>query len=579
MTGRIALFETIARAVPAFDIALRKHEAGDTEGARKAYLDLTDQPQLTAVCLNQLGIIAFDKGEYGRAAEIFQQSLRLDSTLSLPYRNLSQTLERLGNPQGAIATLVNLGCTLQLQGDHEQSIILYQQILARDPLSYAAHINLGTTLAWSNRLIEATHHLLHGITLYGRQFPEIGSFAQGLKEKIEGSIPSLASPTLLPPGLPHGALEKIEDALTTLGKVLANLSFHPAALSCYHQAVACAPAFALGHWNLALALLGEGDFKNGWKEYEWRWHWAEMPEPRRLLPIPTWRGESLEGKRILIWGEQGSGDIIQFLPLVMKLRALARDVIYEVPTQLLRMMQQSLSGITVINRPDSPHTLTTDMPIDFVLPQMSLPYYLNVTPEDLPLGRSYISTVPEEEALWKSRLLASAKETTANSVTGSATGSRRSKKKPKLKVGIVWAGNPKHAEDARRSIPFSLIKPLLENDTVAWYSLQVSPNQIVLSEALSATTVTDLAPYLNEFADTAAAIKGLDRVICVDTAVAHLAAALDKPVWLLLPKVSDWRWGYETESTPWYPTVRIFRQTTVGDWGEVIERVSAELNC
>jgi len=554
MTGRPALFEPIARAVPAFDIALRKHETGDLRGARKAYLDLMDQPQLTAICLNQLGVIAFTKGEHIRAAEMFRQSLRIDPMLGLPYQNLSQTLEQLGHTQEALATLINLGCSFQLQGQYPQAMTLYQHILAREPLSYAAYINLGTSLAWSNQLIEAAHHLLHGITLYGRQFHDIGRFIHDLKTKING-IPDTPA---LPQGMPLGELEKIEDAFTTLGKVLDNLSFHDEALSCYHQSVTCAPAFALGHWNLALALLGHGDFKNGWKEYEWRWLWTGMPEPQRLLPIPTWRGESLKGKRILIWGEQGSGDIMQFVPLVMKLRSKARDVILEVPTQLVRLMQQSLDKITVINRPDSPHTLTTDQPIDFVIPLMSLPYYLKLTPEDLPLGENYLRAAPEDTILWENRVFAHTERS-------------------KPKVGLVWAGSPKHAENARRSLPFSLIQPLLDNSKISWYSLQVGPNQNDISEA-SGTTITSLAPHLNDFADTAAAIQTLDLIICVDTAVAHLAAAMNKPVWLLLSKVSDWRWFHSTEKSAWYPTMRIFRQTTTGDWKEVIERVNAALD-
>ncbi len=548
-------FAAVAKAVPAFGAALRRHDADDLAGARAAYLDLIDQPDLAALCLHQLGLIAAAKGEPARAAALFRSAIRLDPGQTLAYHNLHSSLDRMGDAAGAVAALIDLGCVLQNQGQHERAVPVYTQALARDPLCYAAYVNLGTGLAWLGQLPAATRHLLQAAELYGRLVPEVGLFGRRLASRLEGRIEGVAGATSLPPGNPTGAIEKIEDALTTLGNVLRKLNCAEEALACHRQSLSVAPGFALGHWNLSLALLSAGNFLAGWKEYEWRWQWDRFPEPRRILPAPLWRREPLEGKRILVWGEQGYGDILQFAPLVPRLAAQGAEVLFEVPTPLVRLLRQSLDGVRVIERPANPHSLSVDMPLDFVLPQMSLPERLGLTPQDLPLSATArLHPLPGDQQSWAKRLAAETRP----------------------KVGLVWAGRPEHAEDALRSMPFTLLRPLLANRRVAWQSLQIGPRAADLAQA-EPGSIGDLAPQIGDFADTAAAIANLDLVIAVDTATAHLACGMGKPTWLLLPRVSDWRWSDEVVAGRWYPSLRIFRQAETGDWARLVDQVEAAL--
>lgn len=547
-------FDHFARTVPAFAQALGRHQAGDLAGARAAYLDLLDQPGLTAVCLHQLGLIAAVRGEHVRAAELFRRSIRLDPAPTQAYRNLSAALDRAGDPAGAVAALMDLGCALQGQGQHQAALAVYDQVLERDPLVYGAHVNAGTGLAWLGELPPAARRLLAGVTLYGRVDHEVAVFAAELCRQLAGRIDGVAEAACaLPPGLPSGPLEKIGDALTTLGKVLSELGHPDSGLACHRRSVAAAPGFALGHWNLALALLAAGDFAGGWAEYEWRWQWERFPDMRRRVAAPPWRGQPLAGKRILVSAEQGYGDAIQFAPLVPKLARMGAEVLFEVPTPLLRLFQQTMEGVTVIGRPDSPLAPADGNAPDFVVPHLSLPHLLNLTAADLPLHTGGWRCCPSDAAAWAERIPSG----------------------PRRKVGIVWAGRPTHTDDARRSIPFRALRSLLRRKGIDWYSLQVGPRAGDL-QTPSVARPADLSPLLGDFADTAAAIARLDLVIAVDTAVAHLSAAMGRPTWLLLAQPPDWRWSPPLADR-WYPSLRVFRQTWLGDWAGVLQAVGEAL--
>ncbi len=544
-------FAAVARAVPAFAAALERHEAGDLAAARAAYLDLIDQQGLTALCLHQLGLIAAAKGDHAGAAAMLRAAIRVDPLQPLAYHNLSEILDRLGDAGGATAVLVELGCVLQAQGAHAPAIQLYQRVLARDPLNYAAFVNAGTGLAWLGEYGQAARRLLDGIILYGRLSPDVAAFARGIAERLEKRIGAWAEAAPLPAGPPTGAVEKIEDALTTLGTALDQLGCAEEALLCHRQSVAAAPGFALGHWNLALSLLAAGDFLGGWKEYEWRWLSDRFREPRRRLPLPTWRRQALDGKRILIWGEQGLAEIIQFAPLVPRLASLGAEVVFEVPHPLLRLFRQSLDGVRVVGRAAGPHTLPTELPLDYALPQMSLPHRLDLRIQDLPLATDYLRPTPGDRTDWAKRLAAETRP----------------------KVGIVWTEG---AEANAATIPLATLRPLFEVGGIAWHSLQPgAPAEALPAAGLE--TMRDLARHLTDFADLAAAIDALDLVVATDSAVAHLAAAMGKPTWMMMPAACGWPWSGKAQSSRWYPSVRLFRQPTPGDWSAVAEAVATEL--
>jgi hypothetical protein len=255
-----------------------------------------------------------------------------------------------------------------------------------------------------------------------------------------------------------------------------------------------------------------------------------------------WRGESLGGKTILLHAEQGFGDSLMLLRYAPLVAARGGRVVVEVPRALERLAARLAGG---------PYTLVAaGQPLpafDLHCPLMSLPLAFGTTPETIPAAVPYFSAAPDAIARWRARL-------------ATAAG---------MKIGIVWAGNPVHLNDASRSIALDRLASLFELPETQWYSLQVGERASDLAK-LPAGRITDLAPDLTDFAETAAAISALDLVISVDTAVAHLAGALGHAVWILLPFDPDWRWLLERGDSPWYPTARLFRQPKRGDWDSVV---------
>lgn len=544
-------FAELMQSVPAFAEAIRRHDGGDLAGARMMYTNLVDQPQLTAACLYQLGLIAAAMGEPARAAEMFSQATRLSPTLWSGYENLSAALDRTGCIVEATMALVECGCQQyrsKLYGKAEET---FRRALERAPDNYTASANLGTCMAQLDRPKEAVAYLVRALLLYGRSAPEVADFVTELTK-----IPNTIDPSqiALPPFSPvPGQMERVEETLTSLGKVLCDLGNNQAGLYCHRMAVKMSPGYALGHWNYALTLLTQWNFSLGWTEYEWRWCWPDFPEPNRRLPAAPWQGEDLTGKRILIWCEQGFGDIMQFAPLMkwLKKRYPDAEVQFEVTQPLVRLLKNSMPEIEVLLRADMPGLVRTDKHLDYALPLMSLPYRLQMKPEQLPLATNYLSPCMDDVPAWQKRLEADG-----------------------LKVGLVWATRPE--PDTKRWIPLKKIRPLLAMEGVSWFSLQKGGQESdIAAEQLS--ELKNLAPYLRDFADTAAAISSLDLVITVDTSVAHLAGGMGKPVWTLVRDAADWRWASDQIQTPWYPNMRLFRQRKGEDWDEVLDRVRVAL--
>ncbi len=546
------LIERVAAHVPLFATAVEAHRQGNLSKARAAYLELVDTPGMAAVCLHQLGVLAGHMGDHARAAELIAKAIALDPSQTLFYQNLAVSLERQGNLEGALGALVELGCSHQNAERHAAALPVYRRILGADPARYAAHVNLGTGLAWLGEPRDAVHSLLRGLTLHARILPDLTPF-------LDEILPALSGDGLVPsdmnglPDRPTGNVEMVEHALVTLGKALTDLGHPEQGIAAYKMALTLVPGFPLGHWNLALALLTRGDFTAGWREYLWRWQWDKFPEVHRRLPSPEWRGESLAGKTILVWAEQGYGDAIQFAPMVLKLAEQARTVYLEVTTPQVRLFADSFDDPKIVERSRDPHTLALAERPDYVVPLMNLPALLNLGLDDLPLAVRYLKPRESDVSPWRTRL-----------------GPQQT-----IKVGLVWAGRPMHAEDRRRSLPLERLQPLFDHRGISWFSLQVGEQAGRWGANLP---LTDLSPHLKDFSDTASAIAVLDLVISVDTAVAHLAAGLGKPVWTLIPAVADWRWLTKRTDTPWYPSMRLFRQSTPGDWTGVIAEVGEALS-
>ena len=337
-------------------------------------------------------------------------------------------------------------------------------------------------------------------------------------------------------------------ALASRGVALQALNRHAEAIASFDRALALAPDFADAHFNRSLALLATGDYARGLAEYEWRWKRSGAASLRESVNRPLWLGEApLAGRTILLHAEQGLGDTIMFARYVGPLARAGAKVVLEVHRELKAVMAR-LAGATVIGRGEArpPH--------DFQCPLGSLPLALKTAPDTVPGEIPYLAVDPERVARWRPRL--------------EAHGGPR--------VALVWAGNAAHANDRNRSLPLAALAPLLAHEGARLVSLQ-RDLRAGDAERLAAAPVLGLGPELNDFDDTAAVLAQCDLVISVDTSVAHLAGALGRRLWVLLPFSSDWRWTAADEQSPWYPAARLFRQPQPGDWESVVARVVQEL--
>ncbi len=366
----------------------------------------------------------------------------------------------------------------------------------------------------------------------------------------------LLGAALLRLGDPDGSREASARAVALDGQVaLAHCNLGAAhaerleladALACYERALAIDPDHALTHTNRALAWLLQGDYARGFPEYEWRWRLSDVF--RRPVPHPElqWHGEDLRGGTLLLYAEQGSGDVLQMIRFVPEVRARGVRCVVHCGQPLARLLRHSALAdeISINDEIDLPA-------FDRHASLMSVPALLGTSIERIPAQVPYVR--PDNRVLerWRARL------------PGGSI----------LRVGLCWRGNAHHRRDAQRSIHPALLGVLAGMPGVRWVSLQKGHGA---ATDLPFETL-DLSPLLHDFADTAAAILQLDLVITVDTSVAHLAGALGRPVWVLLPFAPDWRWLLDRHDSPWYPTARLFRQPARGDWVHVIAQVGEAL--
>jgi tetratricopeptide (TPR) repeat protein len=337
-------------------------------------------------------------------------------------------------------------------------------------------------------------------------------------------------------------------ALVNRGSALHYLGRIEEALDSFNRAIALQPELPEAHWNKALLCLAIGDFEQGWPAYEWRWRGATELTPREFSQ-PQWRGENLNGKTILLHAEQGFGDTIQFIRYLPMVARKGCKVILELPDSLMPLIADTDGLVSMHRRGDA-------LPaFDVHCPLMSLPLSFGTTATTIPASVPYLRAPAERVEAWRARLAHLGKP----------------------RIGLVWSGKPSHKNDHNRSIALSRLEPLLSIPGVAFVSLQREYRAAELT-ALARLPILRLDEAITDFADTAAVIGELDLVIAVDTAVAHLAGALGRPLWLLLSHIQDWRWMHERADSPWYPSARLFRQSQIGDWDGVISAVAQQLS-
>jgi tetratricopeptide (TPR) repeat protein len=337
-------------------------------------------------------------------------------------------------------------------------------------------------------------------------------------------------------------------AWNNLGLALQAQNDLPAAIEAFRRAIAIQPGFAHARWNLSLALLLARRFEEGWREYDARLEIPELGRNTGRLPGPLWDGSAMPGKTLLLTVEQGIGDTLQFARYATMLAESGLRCLIRCPAALVPLLE-TIRGASISEE-------AAPLPkYDAHLPLLSVPRMVGTTLETIPAQVPYIA-------------VSEARRASGRTTVGKARGGRR--------VGLCWAGSPANPNDRNRSIPLPMLVPLFETPDVAWFSLQAGEAAEQLARTPAAGNIVPL-PDAMSLAETAALIAELDLVVTVDTSIAHLAGALARPVWVLLPFAPDWRWQLERDDSPWYPTLRLFRQFEPRDWQSVIRRVKIEL--
>lgn len=541
--------------------ASRLLQARQLEQAQEAYERISRMAPADHEAWLNLGAIAAMQGRFENAERALRQALTLNPALPQAQMNLGRLLlmqnrlaEALPHLQSyirlqpsAVDGYIQLGRLHELLDDMAAAEALYHQALRLEPDNATLHIALGRTLHARAEIEPAINACQRALQLQPNAvlaWLELGNIHRE-QRRFDKALHCYQEMNRLAP-------HERENYLLLLALLHAERGDHDEALRCYHEALQLNPNSVSGHWNHALLLLLLGRLHEGWEEYEWRWQREILKrEQWQGFSQPLWSGETLAGRTLLIYAEQGLGDTIQFgryLPLLLERGA---EVIFHCPAGLLTLFQR-ISGVQAVAKS---YELARQQPFDFYLPLMSLPRVMGTTLETIPATIPYLRTAPERLAAWRERI-----------------------KGEGLRVGIVWAGSSSNPFNQIRSAKLPLFAALAEVPGVTLYSLQKGGNDEQIQNFSAQWGMVDLAPWLDDFDETAAAIENLDLVISVDTAVAHLAGALGKPVWTLIYYPTEWRWLLGRDDSPWYPTMRLFRQEMNDEgWQPVIERIATAL--
>ena len=604
--------------------AISLHQQGrlvEAEAAYKAILNLNPD-EFDA--LHMLGIINAQRGSFEEAEKLFRRALAVDPKVPPCLQNYGTVLCKLARFAEAIekfTSAIKLApnhaslysdrghAHFALKREHE-ALSDYDRALALKPDFADVWLARGRVLNDLKRDDEALHslnkalalksevadaRLIRGNILFAlnRQTEALADFDKALALR-----PDMAS-AWLGRGNVFSTLKRNDDALAAYdngltlnqdfaeawlgrGSVLRNLGRYDEALTAYDKALALKPElpevwFSRGNvffdlnrddealqnfekaidlkpgnaealLNKSLVKLSLGEFEEGWALYEWRWKSRFFTSPVRGFSHKPWLGDSnISGKTILVHSEQGFGDIIQYYRYLSELKKLDCKIIFEAPAALITLLAAQKNNFQIITWGATyPH-------FDVHCPLLSLPHAFKTTLQTIPAIIPYLFCSPGKLDHWRTTL----------------------GKKNKPRVGLAWSGNPRN-ENTRRNVPLELFRQMTGTG-IEWHSIQKEVREEDLASLKSNPALVDHAAFLNDFSDTAALIAELDLVISVDTVAAHLAGALGKPVWILLPFHPDFRWLRGRTDSPWYPTARLFRQPHEGDWGGVIDQVAREL--
>jgi tetratricopeptide (TPR) repeat protein len=572
-------------------LGVAAHQAGDQLTAIRSISRAIAIGGGNASFYNSLGLAQRAAGRSAEARASYERALQLARDFEPAHYNLGLVLETDGDLQAALchfeeavslrpdhAEAYNgIGNVYRAQGRPADAIASYQAALALQPNLAEALNNLGTTLVQLKHVDQGLDLLRRSVVLRpeaaethanlgyawkrsGRPAEAVASFSEALRLRADFIDARLALGVLLQEcGQLDDAAACFREVLRcrpdgpeprhTLGEIYQQQGRMTDAEACYQQVVAAHGDFDAAHYHLGLLQLSQGRFADGWNECQWRWRTKEQP---RSFPQAEWDGSPLAGRTILVHPEQGLGDTLQFVRYVPLLEQMGARVIVEVHPPLVHLLRGSLTAEVIAFGSPLPA-------FDVHVPLLSVPRILGTRMETIPVNVPYLRVDPGLAEQWRREL---------SPIRG-------------FRVGIHWQGNPEYAYDASRSIPLVEFAPLAGLPEVALVSLQRKDGLEQLPLARRQFTIHELGARVDEdrgaFVDSAAVIKNLDLVITSDTATAHLAGALGVPVWVALSRAPDWRWLWDREDNPWYPTMRVYRQTRWNEWSSVFARIAREL--
>ncbi|MEQ1600659.1 MAG: tetratricopeptide repeat protein [Methylophilaceae bacterium] len=555
--NQTAVVDPKTEAEEALHKAFLLHQQGQLAQAQSLYEQVLLAEPNHFDALHLAGIAASQCGQLQVAIDLISKAISVNPNNATAYANLGLALQNLHRYEEALANydlsllidpenafvFYNLGNILYTLERYAEAVISYERALQIDPDYVAALNNYGVVLHQIRRFDEALASYQQALHIASDNTGALYNRANTLNalSRPEEALASFDQVLLL---LPDNA-----EVLNNRGNTLRALNRLEEAQASLNRAISVAPDYADAHWNLSLCKLLAGDLDAAWQEYEWRWR-SELQNDKRQFIQPLWLGEeSLHNKTILLHAEQGFGDTLQFCRYVALVQTLGANVLLEVQPELKRLLKGGLGEIATV------YAKGEAMPeFDFQCPLMSLPLAFRTNLTSIPAKNAYLFSNKQRVAIWQKKL-------------GTRTRPR---------VGVVWSGRVEHKNDSNRSIPLNEFAQLV-NGKADFFALQ---KEIQPADKLLLKEHDGLIRHhfkIEDFADTAALIEFMDIVITVDTAVAHLAAAMGKTVWILLPFSPDWRWLLEREDSPWYASVRLFRQPAIGDWRDVIERVDIAL--
>jgi tetratricopeptide (TPR) repeat protein len=526
-----------------------------------------------------LGVVLQEQGRLEEAIATYRRAIEQEPGDPGIRNNLAAALHALGRGDEAIAcyrqaralqpnrpeTHANLGDALRVQGQLDEAIASCRKALELKPDYPDAHNNLGLAFAGQRRWQEAEAAFRQAIA----HRPDFALAHNNLASTLvaqghpEEAVPPYRRAIELNPAYP--------DAYSGMGNALRRLGQVDDAIAACRKALELSPDMARAHDNLAVALLLAGDMAAGWPELEWRWKVPGLLKPHRFMSQrqglqpqgsqpqwsqpqglpPQWHGEAAEGRTLLIHAEQGLGDSIQFCRYAPLAAERGLRVTMEVPRPLVRLLR-FLPGVDVKAAGD------VGAAFDLHCPMLSLPLAFDTRLTSVPAAVPYLSAEQERVAAWRDRLPAG-----------------------RIRIGIAWQGNPTFAEDRIRSAPLRCFEPLARLPGVRLVSLQKQHGLEQLADLPEGMTVATLGDDFDAgpdaFIDTAAVMANLDLVISTDTSIVHLAGALGRPVWVALSAVPEWYWMLDRTDSPWYPTMRLFRQRERGDWPSVFAAIAAQV--